>query len=268
MNSISKGKVKVGKLIVEKLNIVTRDLGSGHVDQTLTNDELKSNIIFLTGTADAGFNVIFNTAFTNYYTVVNKSGQIATLKNTAGATVTVADGAVGIVQNDGTNIITLSGLSGTAVTTTGVQTLTNKTLTAPIVASAYQDAGKTKLMSLPDAASDTLVSLAATQTLTNKTLTTPKVKQYVASHNYAGAAVDWTLSASELLANTLSVTNANGVVNAILDATVTNIYLVDNQSGHNLTLKNVAGTTITVASTKRAIVYNDGTNIVRITADA
>jgi len=51
------------------------------------------------------------------------------------------------------------------------QTLTLKTLTTPIIASLYQDAGKTKLMTVPDTASDTLVTLAATQALTNKTIT-------------------------------------------------------------------------------------------------
>jgi len=50
------------------------------------------------------------------------------------------------------------------------QTLTNKTLTTPVIASIYQDAGKTKLMSLPDTDSDTLVALAAAQVLTNKTI--------------------------------------------------------------------------------------------------
>lgn len=67
----------------------------------------------------------------------------------------------------------LSGVIGTdkAVSKTGTETLTNKTLTTPVVSSIYQDAGKTKLMSLPDTASDTLVSKDATQTLKNKTIT-------------------------------------------------------------------------------------------------
>ena len=55
------------------------------------------------------------------------------------------------------------------------QTLTLKTLTTPVVASMYQDAGKTKLMTVPNVSSDTFVVLAAAQTLTNKTLTTPVV---------------------------------------------------------------------------------------------
>lgn len=59
------------------------------------------------------------------------------------------------------------------LTLTAVQTFTNKTLTTPIIASLYQDAAKTKLMTVPDTVSDTLAAIAATQTLTNKTLTTP-----------------------------------------------------------------------------------------------
>jgi hypothetical protein len=58
------------------------------------------------------------------------------------------------------------------------QTFTNKTLTTPIIASFYQDAGKTKLMTTPSTASDTLAAIAATQTLTNKTLTTPIVASF------------------------------------------------------------------------------------------
>ncbi len=55
------------------------------------------------------------------------------------------------------------------------QTFTNKTLTTPVVASFYQDAGKTKLMTVPNTASDTLCAIAATQTLSGKTLSATKV---------------------------------------------------------------------------------------------
>lgn len=58
-------------------------------------------------------------------------------------------------------------------------TLTNKTLTTPVIAQIYQDAGKTKLMSLPNTSSDTFAALDATQTLTNKTLTSPKINENV-----------------------------------------------------------------------------------------
>ena len=62
-----------------------------------------------------------------------------------------------------------------AVSKTATQTLTNKTLTTPVIPSFYQDAGLTKLMTVPDTASDTLTAIAATQTLTNKTLTSPVI---------------------------------------------------------------------------------------------
>lgn len=66
--------------------------------------------------------------------------------------------------------------SDRAASVTGSETLTNKTLTSPVIntptlPSMYQDAGRTKLMSLPNTASDTLVALAAIQALTNKTIT-------------------------------------------------------------------------------------------------
>jgi hypothetical protein len=65
---------------------------------------------------------------------------------------------------------------------TTAQTLTNKTLTTPKIASLYQDAGGTKLMTIPNTASDTLAAIAATQVLTNKTYV-----QKVTSYSPAGA---------------------------------------------------------------------------------
>ena len=67
----------------------------------------------------------------------------------------------------------LSGVTGTdkAVSKTAEETLLLKTLTTPIISSIYQDAGKTKLMTVPNTASDTLAALAATQTFSNKRIT-------------------------------------------------------------------------------------------------
>ena len=63
-------------------------------------------------------------------------------------------------------------IDSTVTTLTGTQTLTNKTLTEPIIATLYQDAGKTNKITFP-AVTDTVVTLVASQTLTNKTLTSP-----------------------------------------------------------------------------------------------
>lgn len=81
----------------------------------------------------------------------------------------------------------LSGVAdGTkAVSLTGTETLTNKTLTTPIIASLYQDAGKTKLITFP-AVSDTVVCKNTSDTLTNKTLTAPTIADFTnATHDHA-----------------------------------------------------------------------------------
>ena len=57
---------------------------------------------------------------------------------------------------------------GTFVTTAGSETLTNKTLTTPVIASFNQTSGS-NLLTAP-AATDTLVGRATTDTLTNKTI--------------------------------------------------------------------------------------------------
>src|SRR3990172_5867085 len=46
-----------------------------------------------------------------------------------------------------------TGADDTMAVLAAAQTLTNKTLTTPVIASIYQDAAKTKLMTVPDAAS-------------------------------------------------------------------------------------------------------------------
>ena len=76
-------------------------------------------------------------------------------------------------QTVGAGALTIPDFAGVADTfafITLAQTFANKTLTTPVIASFYQDAGKTKLMTTPNTASDTLCAIAATQTLTNKTL--------------------------------------------------------------------------------------------------
>ena len=108
------------------------------------------------------------------------------------------------------------------------------------------------------------VTKGNTAILTNKTLTSPKITQNVATHDYSGAAADWTLTADDLLAQVVSVSNANGAVNAIFTNTTTNYYLVYNNSGFDLTCKNAAGTALVIPNNKHSFIWNDGTNIVGI----
>ncbi len=76
--------------------------------------------------------------------------------------------------------------SGTPVGTTDTQTLTNKTLTAPIISSI----SNTGALTLPTS-TDTLVGRATTDTLTNKTLTNPTVTSYIETvYSLSGTAID------------------------------------------------------------------------------
>jgi hypothetical protein len=72
------------------------------------------------------------------------------------------------IANGGTGATTLAGAS--IATYTGTETLTNKTLTAPIISTI----SNTGTLTLPTS-TDTLVGRATTDTLTNKTLTTPVI---------------------------------------------------------------------------------------------
>lgn len=104
----------------------------------------------------------------------------------------------------------LSGVIGSdkATSLTGAETLTNKTLTTPVVASLYQDAGKTKLMTVPNTASDTLTSNAATQTLTNKTITSTTNNVAAKSLHSATTVVDVSASAAPTNGQVLTATGS------------------------------------------------------------
>lgn len=114
------------------------------------------------------------------YLVLNSTtgGQSIQVKTAAGTGVTIPNGKTQLVYVDGTNVVdgitnlpaTATAGGSTLVTLTGTQTLTNKTLTAPIIATI----SNTGALTLPTS-TDTLVGRATTDTLTNKTLTTPVI---------------------------------------------------------------------------------------------
>ena len=81
-------------------------------------------------------------------------------------TLTVA-GGTGIDTSGSGNTLTVA-IDSTVTTLTGTQTLTNKTLTTPVISSITN----TGTLTLPTS-TDTLVGRATTDTLTNKTLTSP-----------------------------------------------------------------------------------------------
>jgi len=82
-------------------------------------------------------------------------------------TITIAAGT-GISTTAGATDTVTVAIDNTVATLTGTQTLTNKTLTTPVISSI----SNTGTLTLPTS-TDTLVGRATTDTLTNKTLTSP-----------------------------------------------------------------------------------------------
>jgi hypothetical protein len=118
-----------------------------------------------------------------------------------------------------------------------------------------------------------VVSLTGAETLTNKTLTAPAITspntiEAKVTHDYAGAAADWTLSAAEMKAKVIVVTNANGACAAIATPTDGRVYIIKNTSGQAFTIKATGQTGVTVASTKKAVVMGNGTDFESVSADA
>lgn len=116
------------------------------------------------------------------------------------------------------------------VTLTGTQTLTNKTLTTPVISSI----SNTGLLTLPTS-TDTIVGRATTDTLTNKTL---------ASDNFQGP----------IETTTVSATAATGTINFDCITQGVLYYTTNASANFNLNFRGNSGTTLnTLLATGQAI---------------
>ena len=128
-------------------------LTAGNVDQftvAIDPDTVKEEIVFVTN------------AVSDTLTIVRGRAGTSAIEHSGGATVKH------VLTSDDLTYYT-SGVDS-AVTLTGAQTLTNKTLTAPTISTIVN----TGTITLPTS-TDTLVGKATTDTLTNKTLTSPAI---------------------------------------------------------------------------------------------
>lgn len=157
-------------------------------------------------------------------------------------------GGTGIDTTGSSNTVTFA-IDSTVATLAGSQTLTNKTLTTPIIATISNSG----TLTLPTS-TDTLVGRATTDTLTNKTLTAP----VIATISNTGT-LTLPTSTDTLVgkATTDTFTNktfdANGTGNSL-----SNVEVADFASGVlDTDLSSVAGTDTTLASAKAIKTYVD-----------
>lgn len=109
---------------------------------------------------------------------------------------------IGTITNTGT--LTLPTSTDTLVGRATSDTLTNKTLTAPSI-STITNGGT---LTLPSG-TDTIVGRATTDTLTNKTLTSPTINGATVSGTFAGAV---TYSGAVAFSGTITPSQTNGIV--------------------------------------------------------
>jgi hypothetical protein len=132
-NLLNIGTINTGTIGGDSISADIVDRGS---TQTLTNKTLTSPII-TGGTLNAGAALTVDSTELNQLDAVDVGGNT----------------------------------SGDIITTDDTQTMTNKTMTTPVIATLYQDAGLTNLITFPSS-SQTMVGLTTTDTLQNKTLKT------------------------------------------------------------------------------------------------
>ena len=141
--------------------------------------------------------------------------------------------------------------------TTGITALGTLTGATPIVLEG----------ATPD---DYETTIAVTDSTADRTITLPDASGTVnvnctSSHNYGGAAVAWTMTAAEAACPFISVTNANGAVNAVLPAAEPGkFWFILNGSGQILTFKVTGQTGGTIASGKYALYAGNAADVFEI----
>ena len=121
-------------------------------------------------------------------------------------------GGTGIDTSGSGNAVTFA-IDSTVATLTGSQTLTNKTLTAPVISTI----SNTGTVTLPTS-TDTLVGRATTDTLTNKTLTSPTITTATLNGAVSGTSIK---DEDNMLSNSASHLATQQSIKAYVDSQVT-----------------------------------------------
>ena len=151
-------------------------------DNTLTaqngsSDQSRNAVLRLSGSLSGATTVNCGLIEKVYIVQNDATGAVTFRANSSDTGISLPSGARKLLYCNGTNVLesitdlpsgaTVGGVA--VVTLSGSQTLTNKTLTTPVISTI----SNTGTLTLPTS-TDTLVGRATTDTLTNKTLTAPK----------------------------------------------------------------------------------------------
>lgn len=175
------------------------------------------------------------------------SANTAPLKFTAGSSLSAVE--AGAVEFDGTDLFytTSTPTRRTVVNTSGTQTLTNKTLTAPVISTI----SNTGTLTLPTS-TDTLVGKATTDTFTNKTMS--------ASSNVLGGV---TMTLGSDATGDIYYRNGSGVLTRLAIGSSGDVLKVSAgipswsaATGTGITWNSVTGTTQTASVNNAYIVDN------------
>jgi hypothetical protein len=180
---------------------------------TLTNKSISGSTNTLSNIANSS---LTNSSITVNGTVI-PLGSSGTVTSTVANALTIGTGLSGTVFT-GASPVTIA-IDSTVATLTGSQTLTNKTLTTPVISSI----SNTGTVTLPTATT-TLVGRDTTDTLTNKTLTSPVISTITNSGTITLPTATTTLvgrDTSDTLTNK-TISGSNNTISNIANGSLTN----------------------------------------------
>lgn len=156
--------------------------------------------------------------------------------------------------------------SGDIITTDNTQTLSNKTLTTPVISTLYKDTGLTQLMTVPNVASDTFTMLTATQTLLNKTLRTLTIQDSDQTNIISFLAPNNSADRSITIPSNLSATSSdNEIVMTNVSQTLTNKSISGSQINSGQVSVLYGGTGV-ASLTDGGVMLGSGTGAVSVTS--